>query len=326
MDSTGYKYFPGFFSSEEVEKIRAMIDNKRVNYVEMDVFITDVFLKKVSEKLNWNAYHTKYRVSNNNNSSDASVLHRDVIKIKNIPFNDLYTCLTYLDKAKMEIVPGSHEKIEVPLLETITGFYDKKIIEMNPGDVLVFNANMLHRGIFDHHKMSDNRRLIQVFETYISPEEYKLHNEKVLHIKSSGVRNASADVVNYLGHIPVISDLLSYISYLNASTGYGQGTALTEAMAKHKLSEYSFMCSEGMQKRLDRSSLDKGWGDSNLYVFHSESRDMPEEAVNDIIFISYTKWLAIYSFMLLLLVIIIFVIFYKVFARGDSSPSTKVGL
>ena len=51
--------------------------NETVNYTRMRKFINDPILKSVNEKLK-NTLKYKYRASNNNNSIDASALHRDV--------------------------------------------------------------------------------------------------------------------------------------------------------------------------------------------------------------------------------------------------------
>ena len=85
-------------------------NNDTVNYNKMNLFINDV-LKKIEQENNWDGIqYTKYRVSNNNNSTDAAILHRDIISYveeENLP---IYTCVIYLDVTTMELLPESHKK------------------------------------------------------------------------------------------------------------------------------------------------------------------------------------------------------------------------
>jgi len=64
-----------------------------------------------------NLDYLKYRVSNNNKSSDAGSFHRDLHSYAGVP--EIYTCLTYLDESIMEIIVGSHKKVSIPIFETI---------------------------------------------------------------------------------------------------------------------------------------------------------------------------------------------------------------
>ena len=82
---------------------------------------------------------------------------------------------------------------------------------MNPGDLLLFNASLLHRGIFYKTK-SKNRRLIQLFDC-VSLRDMKKYEESILHIPcrnecSSLISNSlikinknkfSSDVANRIG-------------------------------------------------------------------------------------------------------------------------------
>mgnify|MGYP006139919109 FL=1 len=48
-------------------------------------------MKRANKKLNMNLDYFKYRVSNNNNSSDAGSFHRDIHSYAGVP--EIYTCL-----------------------------------------------------------------------------------------------------------------------------------------------------------------------------------------------------------------------------------------
>jgi len=94
------------------------------------LFIDVILLPKFKLQ---DAIYVKARFSNNNNSTDASVLHSDVYNYtgKEIP---IYTLVCYFDEAQLEIIPGSHKKIS--LTESLK---KKKILHMNPADVCIIN-------------------------------------------------------------------------------------------------------------------------------------------------------------------------------------------
>lgn len=313
LDEIGYVYFPKFFDATTLRNVQSTIVEQEINYTQMDDFIRNNFMKKIDGELNWESKFTKYRVSNNNNSSDASILHRDVIQIKEndvdmINSFNLYTCLTYLDPSTMQIIPKSHKNPHANFFSALSNFHDTITINMEPGDVLVFNAKILHRGVFDSIKMTDQRRLIQVFDVHPTLEQYKKHAQDVLHIPSSGVRSSSSKLVSWLGHAPVISSIMSYISHLNASTGYGYGDHLLDLLKKYNLQDYHYLSSEGMQKRLDIKGITTG--ESNRYVLNDIVKDLEPPALDDILMQCYTKWLTIYSTLLFLILIIVISLFY----------------
>jgi hypothetical protein len=93
-----------------------------MNYTKMESFIKSDLLDIVNKNLNWDIIYTKFRVSNNNNSVDASAFHRDIFAINNKALNKkvpIFTILTYLDKTTMEIIPKSHKYISMNILTSI---------------------------------------------------------------------------------------------------------------------------------------------------------------------------------------------------------------
>jgi len=144
-------------------------------------------------------------------------------------------------------------------------------------------------------------------------------------VKSTGVKSSAGEISSYLGHVPVISDIMSYISYFNASTGYGRGSNLNDLLKQHKLDKFDYLSSEGMQKRVNPAELKDGWGDSNLYMHNDIPDDMPEEATVDILFQCYTKWLAIYTFILIALLVFIIILIKNMFFASDAKTSTSGG-
>lgn len=71
----------------------------------------------------------------------------------------IYTLVIYLDKSRMEVVPGSHRKTRMNSLQILT--LKPVTNEMNAGDAILFHASLLHAGIFVHH--TGERRVIGDF-------------------------------------------------------------------------------------------------------------------------------------------------------------------
>ena len=99
---------------------------------------------------------SKYRFSNNNNSSDASTFHRDLYNHTENDIVPIFTVLVYFDDTQMELIPGSHIK------NNKYTFDDRKTIDIKAGNTLVIFANLLHRG--KNFTNSGNRRILQIFE------------------------------------------------------------------------------------------------------------------------------------------------------------------
>ena len=62
-------------------EIRKILPDPKYNSVDLAKFINNVMLMKANKLLNIECHYTKYRVSNNTNSSDAGTFHRDIIMV-----------------------------------------------------------------------------------------------------------------------------------------------------------------------------------------------------------------------------------------------------
>ena len=83
------------------------------------------------------------------------------------------------DKAIMELIPTSHNHTVINYGDLMK-FYNSRIkIILNPGDILLINSAILHRGIY-YKKMADNRRLIQLFDCMFL-DDYKNLAKYIFH-------------------------------------------------------------------------------------------------------------------------------------------------
>lgn len=182
LHTNGYIIIPNVISNKNINDVFKSIHNDKVNYYMMKQFIDNIFFKAITSNISImkEPIYTKFRFSNNNNSTDASTFHGDVYNHSSIHLLPIYTCLCYFDGGDMEIIPGSHLKNTYSSIEL---FNKKQVIRLNKGDILVFHANIHHRGIkFNQQK---NRRLLQVFDVFPDRNTYNSHIDKLIIVTTS---------------------------------------------------------------------------------------------------------------------------------------------
>ena len=190
----GYIVLPAI-SKHEQEYALSCLEEDGVNYEKVKHFIDTMFLPKLPFQ---DPVYMKCRFSNNNNSTDASVFHSDVYNYTSEKEIPLYTALCYLDKAQMELIPNSQ-----PLEE----LNKATIIELNPGDILVFNARLVHRGV---NFTNGNRRLLQVFDIFPTKELYHQHVHKYITVDTSSKKS---DMLYHIAKIPWAITIVNIIVY-----------------------------------------------------------------------------------------------------------------
>lgn len=84
LKERGYVIFRKQIPQESVEYGKQEINDK-VNYYRLKEFIDNDLMKGANKKSNMNLDYLKYRVSNNNNSSDAGSFHRDLHSYAGVP-------------------------------------------------------------------------------------------------------------------------------------------------------------------------------------------------------------------------------------------------
>ena len=291
----GYILYKNILSKEEINEGVNCIKENKVDYIRIQNFIENTMLQKVNTKLNFQLKYLKYRVSDNNNSSDAGSLHRDIVCINNKIEFPLYTCLTYFDKTVMELIPKSSDKNNYDLIESIPLFFNSKKLTMEPGDILFFKSNILHRGIFS--EKLEHRRLIQVFDIFENLESYDKYKKRVLNVKGN---EKNADLFIYLHKNYFSSYILNIFGFLNASTGHGYNdNDFTTKYLKLPYGNYSYISTEGLRSRIIVEP--RTFQDINKYVLNDKGiDDLPDELYDNYIYQCYNKQFMVYiSFILL---------------------------
>lgn len=206
----GYILLSNVLTEEELEYGLSSIKDNRVNYSIVKHFIDDVFLPKIKEESDviTDPIYVKFRLSNNNNSTDASTFHGDVYNNTNSELLPIYTCLCYFDDAQLEIIPGSHKYNNSGL--SFESYNNKKIITVKRGDILIFHSNIHHRGI--NYNKTENRRLLQVFEVFPDKETYNEHVSKLVTVITSETYLMKNFIGPLLYEISKSSDAIDYIT------------------------------------------------------------------------------------------------------------------
>jgi len=305
----GYIVFRNALSQSQLQMALDSFNTTKdtVNYSKIIQFIDTAMIPFINAHSGWDAQYVKFRVSNNNNSSDAALFHRDVICYD--PHKQTYpifTFLAYLDGTVMEVFPNSHNDHTMGTIEAIhRRITQREQVTLKPGDLMLFRATLMHRGIFTNIKAS-NRRLLQIFDVYPNESLYRRYSPSVLQLKI--VRPPS--VMKFMIQVSKVKsgiELLDFLSSLNAATGYGYNTnPLKQAgMAQHGFTYTS----------ITHSSLDKvepnTWQPNNLYVTCKPVTFAPPNKIGTLQYLQYTRGILYYLLLTVLLFVLVIVVLYK---------------
>ena len=183
--NNGYLLLPSSIDNYQANKINFNANDNSVDVKSVKNYIESYFMPKIKGTLQLpnDIIYSKFRYSNNNNSSDAATFHNDVYNCSNLDIMPVYTCLSYFDEAQMELIPRSHIKNNRSLTKCISNYSSKIVLNIPANSILIFNAGIFHRGKgFTPNKQ---RRLLQVFECFINKDDYNNYHKNVYLIKTS---------------------------------------------------------------------------------------------------------------------------------------------
>jgi hypothetical protein len=301
--NNGYLLIKNALNENELYEMEKSINNELINYTLLKLFIDNIFTKKINEKLNWNLEYTKIRLSNNNNS-DASGMHRDILCYDNNKNTyPIFTCLTYLNNTILEIIPKTHNNPTYNIYETFQLYNNIKQIKIERGDILVFNARLLHRGIFTENLK--NRYLLQVFEVYPNIELYNLYSKKVIHIKGE---EKYKNYMTNISKINFIINFINYFSFINSATGYGYNENIMKKLNINK--EFTYVSSDGFTNNIKiiPNKLQK----INKYILNKDVIYLNKEDGETFRYYSYNKQFIKYGCVLFIFIIILLYIIYNI--------------
>ena len=213
----GFFHFTKILSESEIKEAQDCFHQSLIDYQRLDL-VNKVYLQKVSEKLSLPMESLKYRASNNNNSTDAGMFHRDIHLTQKVSSLEIYTCLLYLDDSWMEIIPGSHQEPVMTYLQAFRFLSKRQKLNLKPGDILIFHSSLIHRGLFV--KKQKQRRLIQQFAC-LPIEKIDKVLPCILHAPCPiAGRNTNAFWMQKINRSFYLNNFLNYFVYLNIARGY----------------------------------------------------------------------------------------------------------
>ena len=179
IEKSGYLLFKNVLTPIQLGIAEDTIKpNNMVDYNQLKKFIDQIYLNKLNSILGWNCTYNKFRLSSSSNSNlkDAASFHGDVYNFTKNDTIPIYTALCYLDSATVEVIPGTHKgKVK-------SDAYKSRVqLNINPGDIIIFQANLHHRGIPGNNA----RRLIQIFEIFKNEESFNMYNPRFLTVLTS---------------------------------------------------------------------------------------------------------------------------------------------
>lgn len=343
----GFLLLPNVLTPKQIEYARSCMSNKNVKYNSMTYFIDEMMMKVIDQNLGWNkSTHLKYRASDNNNSSDAGSIHRDIFvrhmvnekeadQIASIP---VYTCLCYLDRTVMELVPGSHRQAQMSFGQAWDRYWgNRQRVTISPGDLLIMHSTLLHRGIFTERL--PHRRLIQVFEVFPSEEIKNWYLPNILHVPSNSSLKTS-EFALYIHKNVVLTGIVSFFSFFLAATGHDPDYRNTnDNAAVVAATQHQFYSSEGTQPRLIPNPKNT-WQPGNHYILRenlpSVSSEEEQTKIRQEKYVyPIVKWL-FFLFLGILLICSIFFFVNKIYCqkqekkrigrRSSRSEYSKIGL
>jgi hypothetical protein len=234
LEKNGYILLSNVLSKEEIEFGISCIDGDKADYKKKKHFIEKIFLPKTPFE---DPVYVKFRVSNNTNSMDASTFHGDIYNHTKSEYMPIYTCLCYFDDAQLEIIPGSHRYNNSGW--SLESYSKKEVLQVRRGDILVFHANMHHRGI--KYNESPNRRLLQVFDVFPDRQTYNEHFPKLRIVKTSDswmVKNILNPMMIEMAKYPVIIDTATFFHYMMMYNDVHYKMALIDISPSDKKDHY----------------------------------------------------------------------------------------
>ena len=154
----GYILLKNILSTNQVNKLsESIVDKDYIDNNKVKTFIDNNVKVQVDKQMKWDLNYGKFRFSNHNNLTDAGTFHADIYNFTNKPIMPIYTMTTYLDNATLELIPKTHKDSSYNALNNRTK------INMTPGDILLFNAALHHRGVATNN---GNRRILQIFDVF----------------------------------------------------------------------------------------------------------------------------------------------------------------
>lgn len=218
LNDKGYIVIPNNNKEIFERKLKIFyVNNDKMNYKELRSFIDDIFFPILMNKINNNEkiFYSKFRFSNNNNSSDASTFHGDCYNHTCDEIIKQYTCLYYFDDAQFEVIPETHKKNKYKTKTFDEVYHHKKKMNIKAGTFIIMHANLHHRGV--NFTKTNHRRLLQIFDVHLNEKDYNFYIPKliVINTQESYISRIISKMLYYIhkNNNNISSENLNYLHY-----------------------------------------------------------------------------------------------------------------
>jgi hypothetical protein len=243
-------------------------DDNKVDYTIVDEFVRNIFLEKIKRNVDFmsDPIYVKFRLSNNNNSTDASTFHGDIYNNTGTKLLPIYTCLCYFDNAQLEVIPGSHKYNNNG--KSMESYNKKQVINIESGNILIFHSNLHHRGI--GYNKTKNRRLLQVFEVFPDKKTYHECADKLILIQTSDsvlIKRIVGPLMYHMAQYPKVINFVDVIHYQLMYNDMHYKVALMDISPSEKKNNY--VSYESGKRILLRDTSDKE--DLNVNIIYDQN-------------------------------------------------------
>ena len=292
LKKRGFYIFKNMINSDHIEIAKKYIVEDKVNYYRLKKeFIDPFMLNEVGKQIDRSIINMKSRTSNNNNSSDTGLFHRDIHNYSKYRTTRIYTVITYLDGGAMELIPESNNYKSMSIVQAINRFQTRVQNILEPGDVLMFDASTIHRVIF--YNKQKNCRLIQLFDC-VFDFDYDYYMGTITHVPG---RNDCNDISSNLLKVNKnFSITLNRFVYLNTAIGYSKlGNKLCS------VSDIYYISTETNQPRI-YGPRDQFYPNNHYIINVEGAKDIDNENRDMFTFLYFTL-----NYIIMLVVVIIFI-------------------
>lgn len=213
MEEEGYLLLRGKMSDAKLQVGLSCTQGEQIDYTQMKYFIDRHFMPTIQENVRTMSSPTyiKFRYSDKTNATDAATFHGDIYNHSKAEVMPIYTALCYFDDAQLEVIPGSHRMKKD---WSFTSYQKRKVLTVRRGDILLFHANMHHRGI--NYQKTEHRRLLQVFDVFPDQKTYEEHSPNLVVVQTSNnslVKYIVNPMLIELSKFPGVVEVINFIHY-----------------------------------------------------------------------------------------------------------------
>jgi hypothetical protein len=178
--------------------------------------------------------------------------------------------IVYFNHAKLQLIPGSHLERCMSAFRAVGAFVNnRQVIDVKPGDAVLFQSSMLHGGKFDG--LEKARTIVQCFDVFPNLELATEGLKCMRHVRATEEDVTTSRAVARIMNMPVIKGPMELQAFIiqAGGNGYASGHRLTDDENVDEIS------GEAWRPRLpDECRKDGTYCRANLYVVYDENNLM----------------------------------------------------